>query len=331
MITSTGENPTRSAFGEPLKSGAQLGSRIKYQSFDVLNRAAGFAAARHGRAAPVSGSDAVGGAKSYFGRRHCGPRGRAPTTCRARFAGAEGRSQAICLMLRTTEDAKSASIAQPYPRLLWGFRCADERGASAASSVRGRTIVMLFPRCDRAVPRAHKTRGAGQGRGARFARLDLAHRGGVVRSLAPHRLVAVARRELRSGHGASRSRAGGISPRRSAVIAVSAGDPLSAFAARLTAPIRRDEIQQRNWVCRTGAAIVTPAVVPATIVPAAVVPAVVAVGVRMPPRVKTARVETAACVKTAAAGADSARMAVAPAPREHGRSSDRNNHGDRRN
>jgi hypothetical protein len=58
--------------------------------------------------------------------------------------GAEGRSQAICLMLRTTEDAKSASIAQPYPRLLWGFRCADERGASAASSVRGRTIVMLF-------------------------------------------------------------------------------------------------------------------------------------------------------------------------------------------
>jgi hypothetical protein len=57
----------------------------------------------------------------------------------------------------------------------------------------------------------------------------------------------------------------------------------------------------------------------------------------MPPRVKTARVETAACVKTAAsvktaaAGADSARMAAAPAPREHGRSSDRNNHGDRRN
>ena len=47
-------------------------------------------------------------------------------------------------MLRTTEDAESASIAQPYPRLLWGFRCADERGASAASSVRGRTIVMLF-------------------------------------------------------------------------------------------------------------------------------------------------------------------------------------------
>ena len=73
--------------------------------------------------------------------------------------GAEGRSQAICLMLRTTEDAKSASIAQPYPRLLWGFRCADERSASAASSVRGRAIVVLFPRCDRAVPCAHK-RGA---------------------------------------------------------------------------------------------------------------------------------------------------------------------------
>jgi hypothetical protein len=54
--------PTRAAFGEPLKSGALLGRRIKYQSFDVLNRAAGFAAARHGRAAPVSGSDAVGGA-----------------------------------------------------------------------------------------------------------------------------------------------------------------------------------------------------------------------------------------------------------------------------
>ena len=43
--------PTRAAFGEPLKSGALLGRRIKYQSFDVLNRAAGFAAARHGRAA----------------------------------------------------------------------------------------------------------------------------------------------------------------------------------------------------------------------------------------------------------------------------------------
>jgi hypothetical protein len=143
MITSTGENPTRSAFGEPLKSGAQLGSRIKYQSFDVLNRAAGFAAARHGRAAPVSGSDAVGGAKSYLVE---GIAARV-VALRLRVApdfGAEGRSQAICLMLRTTEDAKSASIAQPYPRLLWGFRCADERGASAASSVRGRTIVMLF-------------------------------------------------------------------------------------------------------------------------------------------------------------------------------------------
>jgi hypothetical protein len=115
-----------------------------------------------------------------------------------------------------------------------------------------------------------------------------------------------------------------------------AGEPLSAFGARLAAPIRRDDIQQRNWVCCTGAAVVTAAVVPATIVPAAVVPAVVAVGVRMPP-VKTARMETAACVKTAAsvkttaAGADSARMAAAPAPREHGRSSDGNNHGDRRN
>jgi hypothetical protein len=54
--------PTRAAFGEPLKSGTLLGRRIKYQSFDVLNRAAGFAAARHGRAALVSGSDAVGGA-----------------------------------------------------------------------------------------------------------------------------------------------------------------------------------------------------------------------------------------------------------------------------
>ena len=29
------------AIGEPLKSGAQSGRRIKYQSFDVLNRAAG--------------------------------------------------------------------------------------------------------------------------------------------------------------------------------------------------------------------------------------------------------------------------------------------------
>ena len=108
-------------------------------------------------------------------------------------------------MLRTTEDAKSASIAQPYPRLLWGFGRADERSASAATSVRGRAIVILFPGCDRAVPRAHKTRGAGQGRGARFARLDLAHRGGVVRSPAPHRLVAVARRELRSGDRVSPS------------------------------------------------------------------------------------------------------------------------------
>jgi hypothetical protein len=53
---------TLALFGEPLKSGALLGRRIKYQSFDVLNRAAGFAAARHRRAAPVSGSDAVGGA-----------------------------------------------------------------------------------------------------------------------------------------------------------------------------------------------------------------------------------------------------------------------------
>ena len=54
------------AIGEPLKSGAQSGRRIKYQSFDVLNRAAGFAAARYGRAAPVSGSDAGSGAKSYL-------------------------------------------------------------------------------------------------------------------------------------------------------------------------------------------------------------------------------------------------------------------------
>jgi hypothetical protein len=116
-------------------------------------------------------------------------------------------------MLRTTGDAKSASIVQPYPRLLWGFRCADERRASAATSVRGRAIVILFPGCDRAVPRAHKTRGAGQGRGARFARLDLAHRGGVVRSPAPHRLVAVARRELRPGDRVSPSAyvaAGGV-------------------------------------------------------------------------------------------------------------------------
>jgi len=155
---------------------------------------------------PVSRSHAVGRRrKSYFGRRLCARRARAPTACRAQLAGAEGRSQAICLMLRTTGDAKSASIAQAYPRLLWGFRCADERSASAASSVRGRAIVVLFPRCDRAVPCAHKTRGAGQGRGARFARLDLAHRGGVVRYPAPHRLVAVARRELRSGHGVSPS------------------------------------------------------------------------------------------------------------------------------
>jgi hypothetical protein len=102
---------------------------------------------------------------------------------------------------------------------------------------------------------------------------------------------------------------------------LSAGEPLSAFAARLTAPIWRDEIQQRNWICRTGAAIVT-----AAVVTAAVVTAVVAAGERTP-----ARVETAACVKTAAAGPDSARMTAAPAPREHGRSSDGNNHGDRCN
>jgi hypothetical protein len=102
---------------------------------------------------------------------------------------------------------------------------------------------------------------------------------------------------------------------------LSAGEPLSAFAARLTAPIWRDEIQQRNWICRTGAAIVT-----AAVVTAAVVTAVVAAGERTP-----ARVETAASVKTAAAGPDSARMTAAPAPREHGRSSDGNNHGDRCN
>jgi hypothetical protein len=42
-------------------------------------------------------------------------------------------------------------------------------------------------------------------------------------------------------------------------------------------------------------------------------------------------VKTAASVKTAAAGADSARVTAAPAPREHGRSSDGNNHGDRCN
>ena len=41
--------------------------------------------------------------------------------------------------------------------------------------------------------------------------------------------------------------------------------------------------------------------------------------------------ETAASVKTAAAYVESAGMAAAPAPREHGRSSDRNNHGDRCN
>ena len=107
---------------------------------------------------------------------------------------------------------------------------------------------------------------------------------------------------------------------------LSAGEPLSAFAARLTAPIWRDEIQQRNWICRTGAAIVTAAIITAAVVTAAVVTAVVAAGERTP-----ARVETAASVKTAAAGPDSARMTAAPAPREHGRSSDRNNHGDRRN
>jgi hypothetical protein len=51
------------------------------------------------------------------------------------------------------------------------------------------------------------------GCGARFARLDLAHRGGVVCSPAPHRLVAVARRELRSGDRVSPSAyvaAGGV-------------------------------------------------------------------------------------------------------------------------
>lgn len=42
---------TLALFREPLKRGALLGRRIKYQSFDVLNRAAGFAAARHGRGA----------------------------------------------------------------------------------------------------------------------------------------------------------------------------------------------------------------------------------------------------------------------------------------
>jgi hypothetical protein len=108
---------------------------------------------------------------------------------------------------------------------------------------------------------------------------------------------------------------------------LSAGEPLSAFAARLTAPIWRDEIQQRNWICRTGAAIVT-----AAVVTAAVVTAVVAAGERTPARVETAAcVKTAASVKTAAAGPDSARMTAAPAPREHGRSSDGNNHGDRCN
>jgi hypothetical protein len=108
----------------------------------------------------------------------------------------------------------------------------------------------------------------------------------------------------------------------------SAGEPLSAFAARLTAPIWRDEIQQRNWVCRTGAAVVI-----ATIVTAAVVTAVVAVGVRTPARVETAAcVKTAASATTAAADVDSAATAMtATAPREHGRSSDRNNHGDRCN
>jgi hypothetical protein len=43
-------------------------------------------------------------------------------------------------------------------------------------------------------------------------------------------------------------------------------------------------------------------------------------------------VKTAASVKTATADVDSAATAMAaPAPREHGRSSDRNNHGDRCN
>ena len=108
---------------------------------------------------------------------------------------------------------------------------------------------------------------------------------------------------------------------------LSAGEPLSAFAARLTAPIWRDEIQQRNWVCRTGAAVVI-----AAIVTAAVVTAVVAVGVRPPARVETgARVETAACVETAASVKATASAMAATTPREHGRSSDRNNHGDRCN
>jgi hypothetical protein len=69
----------------------------------------------------------------------------------------------------------------------------------------------------------------------------------------------------------------------------SAGEPLSAFGTRLAAPIQRDEIQQRNRVCRT-----------------AIVTAVVAVGIRMPARAKPAR------VKTAAADSDAAGMAAAP-------------------
>ena len=86
----------------------------------------------------------------------------------------------------------------------------------------------------------------------------------------------------------------------------SAGEPLSAFGARLAAPIRRDDIQQRNWVCRAGAAIVTAAVVTAT-----VVTAVIAAGVRVPARAETAAcVKTAASVKTAAADVDSAAAAA---------------------
>jgi hypothetical protein len=46
-----------------------LGKRKKYRSFDVLNRAAGFAVAQHRRAAPVSGSDAVGGANLILAER----------------------------------------------------------------------------------------------------------------------------------------------------------------------------------------------------------------------------------------------------------------------
>jgi hypothetical protein len=53
----------------------------------------------------------------------------------------------------------------------------------------------------------------------------------------------------------------------------------------------------------------------------------------VPARVETAAaVKTAAAMKTAATDVDSAATAMAAtAPREHGRSSDRNNHGDRCN